>query len=73
MNRAPIKDMNAWARVRVSSPDQRLIVGTLRALNHAKKWESWRAWMKGLDAETRREVAASRRRARGSRSPSARG
>jgi WD40 repeat protein len=54
----PIAGENYRAHVSKFSRDGRLIFGSMRQFERAKKWDNWRVWMKWWDAATGREVAS---------------
>ena len=54
----PIPDKNAWLNAGTFSRDGRLLFGTVRHFERAKKWENWQVWLKWWDAATGREVAS---------------
>jgi WD40 repeat protein len=53
-----IPEKNAWLNAGTFSRDGRLLFGSLRRFEHAKKWENWQVWLKWWDAATGREVAS---------------
>jgi WD40 repeat protein len=54
----PVADKIADAWVSGFSPDGRLMFGTIRVFERAKRWENWRSTFKWWDTATGREVAS---------------
>jgi WD40 repeat protein len=54
----PLAGANYWANVGTFSRDGRLLFGSIRRFERAKKWDNWRVWLTWWDAATGREVAS---------------
>jgi WD40 repeat protein len=54
----PIPDKKVWVSAGTFSRDGQLLFGSFRQFQGAKKYESWRLWLKWWDVATGREVAS---------------